>query len=88
MKKIKIKFKESDAFLLGIHFNQILNYDRFSFALQEGFYLIRDKEIDEKIMYNRVIFNYDLSKKISVKMALRTYLHDLRYLEPGITFRW
>ena len=83
-----IEFKDVDAFLLGVHFNQTLNYDRFSFTLQEGFYLNRDHEIDDIVMYNRVIFNYYLSKKISLIMALRTYLHDLRYLEPGITFRW
>ena len=83
-----IEFKEINAFFLGVHFNQTLNYDRFSFTLQEGLYLNRDNEIDEKIMFNRVIFNYDISNYLSCRLAFRTYLHDLRYLEPGITFRW
>jgi len=82
------QFKSSYAFLFGAHFNQTLIYNKFSFTLQEGFYLIKHSEVDEKTMYNRVIFNYDLSKNISFKMALRTYFHDLRYLEPGISFKW
>jgi len=82
------QFEEGHAFLLGFHFNQTLVYNKFSFTLQEGFYLIKHPEVDEKKMYNRVIFNYDISKNISLKMALRSYLHDLRYLEPGLSFKW
>jgi hypothetical protein len=83
-----IHFEENSPFLLGIHFNQTIVYNKFSFTLQEGFYLIKQNEVEEKTMYNRVVFNYDLSKNVSVKMALRTYLHDLRYLEPGLSFNW
>ncbi len=82
-----VSYKDSYAWLMGVHFNQTLVYNKFSFTLQEGFYLIKDKKVEEKTMYNRVIFNYDISEKVSLKMALRTHVHDLRYLEPGITYR-
>tara|TARA_B100000809_G_scaffold157374_1_gene154622 strand:+ start:1660 stop:2745 length:1086 start_codon:yes stop_codon:yes gene_type:complete len=82
------QFEVSHPFLFGAHFIQTLVYNKFSFTLQEGFYLIKHSKVDEKTIYNRIIFNYDLSNKISFKMAFRTYLHDLRYLEPGISFKW
>ena len=81
-------FVSSNALLLGIHFSQTFVYNKFSFTLQEGVYLKKDDVVEEKLMYNRVVFNYDISDHISFKMGLRTYLHDLRYLEPGITYRW
>jgi hypothetical protein len=80
-------YKDSYAFLMGVHFNQTLVYNKFSFTLQEGFYFVKNSKVAEETMYNRVIFNYDILEKISLKIALRTHLHDLRYLESGISFK-
>lgn len=84
----RIPFESDNALLAGIHFNQTIVYNKFTFSLQEGVYVFKNDKVKERTFYNRVIFNYDITKHISAKIALRAYLQDLRYVEPGIAFKW
>ena len=76
-----------DQFMTGIHFSQTLVYNKLSLTIQEGIYLFLTDKVEENFMYNRGIISYRISKKISLRLAMKSHLHILDYPEFGIAYR-
>ena len=80
-------YNNDDGFLAGAHLSQAIVYNRFKFIIQEGFYLRTPKEIDKRKMYNKVIFNYSINPKVSIHLALKSYLEELKYASIGVGYK-
>jgi hypothetical protein len=70
----------------GFHFSQELVYDRFSFILQEGFYLGLIDRVANSPMYNRAILRWKFNEHILMHLSMRSHLHILDYPELGIGY--
>ncbi|MFN6015579.1 MAG: hypothetical protein ACK47F_12895, partial [Flavobacteriales bacterium] len=70
----------------GIHLSQEFVYDRFSFILQEGFYIGLIDRVDNSFMYNRAMLRWKLNKNWLINISMRSHLHILDYPELGIGY--
>jgi len=77
-------YQPINDFQTGIHFSQTLRYRKFSLSLQQGFYLGLRENIEKKPMYNRGIIRYRISKKVWLRLAMKSHLVILDYPELGI----
>ena len=76
-----------DSFQTGIHFSQTLVYNKLSLTIQEGVYMLLTEKVGEHIMYNRGIIRYQVNKKFSVRLSMKSHLHILDYPEFGIGYK-
>jgi Lipid A 3-O-deacylase (PagL) len=77
-------YKKADSFQTGIHTSQALVYNRLKVILQEGLYLGLVNKAINKTMYNRGIVQYQISKRLAVRVAMKSHLHILDYPEIGV----
>ena len=82
----KNEYKPIYDYRTGIHLSQELVYDRFSFILQEGFYIGLIDRVDNSFMYNRAMLRWKLNKNWLVNISMRSHLHILDYPELGIGY--
>lgn len=82
----KNTYKPIYDYRTGIHFSQELVYDRFSFILQEGFYIGLVDQVDNSFMYNRAMLRWKLNDHWLINASMRSHLHILDYPELGIGY--
>lgn len=82
----KAPYAPGDDFKSGIHLTQELVYNRFSIALQEGFYLLlKDKAFNNR-SYHRFIMRHQFGDRFFAQVALKAHVVVLDYLEFGIGY--
>ncbi len=79
-------YKSIYDFRTGIHLSQEIVYDRFSFILQEGFYIGLVDRVDKSIMYNRAILRWKLNDRFLISASMKSHLHILDYPELGFGY--
>jgi hypothetical protein len=82
----KDTYKPIYDYRTGIHFSQELVYDRFSFILQEGFYIGLVDRVENSFMYNRAMLRWKLTEHWLINVSMRSHLHILDYPELGIGY--
>lgn len=82
-----IEFNNSENYLLGVHLSQSLAYNKFRFVTQEGYYLIMPEELVKKQFYHRILFKYYLNTHVSLHLAFKSYLQDLKYVSIGVGYK-
>jgi len=83
---VNSEYKSIDDFRTGIHFSQELVYDRFSFILQEGFYMGLIDRVNNSLMYNRAILRWKFNEHLLMHISMRSHLHILDYPEVGVGY--
>ncbi len=81
-------YKNTDNFQTGFHFSQTFIYDKISITIQEGIYVLFTENIENNVMYNRLILRYQLTDKFSIRLAMKSHLHILDYPEFGIGYKF
>ena len=81
-------YKSAYSFQSGIHLSQALVYNRCSIILQEGIYVFLLNHLNNKRMYNRLIFKYMITEYLSVRIAMKSHLHILDYPELGVGYKF
>ncbi|MEY3237783.1 MAG: hypothetical protein RI883_1884 [Bacteroidota bacterium] len=79
-------YKSIYDFRIGIHLSQEFVYDRFSFILQEGFYIGLVDQVDKSVMYNRAILRWKFSDRFLISASMKSHLHILDYPELGFGY--
>ncbi|MGB3078471.1 MAG: acyloxyacyl hydrolase [Saprospiraceae bacterium] len=80
------EYKSIDAFKTGVHIEEELVFNKFSIALQEGFYLgLTEKAFNNKT-YNRFIIRHRVGEKLFVQLAMKSHVAVLDFLEFGIGY--
>lgn len=82
----KSDYKSIYDFRTGIHLSQELVYDRFSFILQEGFYIGLIDRVDKSFMYNRGILRWRFNDHLLIHVSMKSHLHVLDYPELGFGY--
>ncbi|MEP6794855.1 MAG: acyloxyacyl hydrolase [Saprospiraceae bacterium] len=79
-------YKSIDDFKTGIHIEEELVFNKFSIALQEGFYIgLTEKAFNNKT-YNRFIIRHRVGDKLFVQLAMKSHVAVLDFLEFGIGY--
>lgn len=79
-------YKSIDDFKTGIHIEEELVFNKFSIALQEGFYLgLTEKAFNNKT-YNRFIIRHRVGNKLFVQLAMKSHVAVLDFLEFGVGY--
>jgi len=84
LEKESKKHSSSDDFQTGIHISQSLIYNRISITLQEGIYIGLTEKVDDYLIYNRGIIQYQLNDQFAVRLAMKSHLHILDFPEIGV----
>lgn len=84
----KDNHRSRDDFRTGIHFSQEIVYDRFSFILQEGFYVGLVDMVSNSSMYNRAILRWRFTENLLVHISMKSHLHILEYPELGFGYHF
>lgn len=79
-------YKTQYDFRSGIHFSQEFIYNKFSFILQEGVYLLLTDQVKQNPMYNRAILRYKWSGHFFTHISMKSHLHILDYPEIGFAY--
>lgn len=79
-------FKTSNYFQTGIHITQMIVYNKWSLGIQQGIYLGLVNKIINKPIYSRGIIQYQPSKNIYVRLAMKSHIHILDYPEIGFGY--
>ena len=81
------EYKSVDSFQTGLHFSQKIVYNRLSLTIQEGLYIGLLEKVENYRIYNRGIISYQINKKISIRLAMKSHLHILDYPEFGFAYK-
>ena len=79
-------FETIDNFKAGFHFTQELVYNKFSIALQEGFYAILKDKVFGHATYHRFIIRHQVSNRFFVQLSMKAHVVVLDYLELGVGY--
>ena len=79
-------YKTIDDFKTGFHFTQELVYNKFSVALQEGFYFILTDKAFGHSTYHRFIIRHQINKRLFAQLSMKAHVVVLDYLELGIGY--
>ncbi|MES2589170.1 MAG: acyloxyacyl hydrolase [Bacteroidota bacterium] len=82
----KIPYKSIYDFKTGFHFSQEFVYNKFSFILQEGFYVGLTDKVDKSPIYNRAIFRYKWNQHFFTHISMKSHLYILDYPEIGFAY--
>lgn len=82
------RYANANPFSSGLHLAQTIQYNNFSFSLQEGFYLYSDESLGKNTMYNRVVFKWMLTKRLGIMASTLSYLNDLELVATGINYHF
>ncbi len=77
-----------NSFQTGIHFTQMIVYNKLSLAIQEGFYVGLTEKVENHTMYHRGIIQYQLTDNLLIRMAMKTHWHILNYPELGLGYKF
>ena len=80
------RYENANPFSSGLHLAQTIKYNKFSFTLQEGFYLYSDEALGKNAMYNRVVFKWMLTERLGIMASTLSYLNDLELVATGISY--
>ncbi len=79
-------YKSNNDFKTGIHLEEELVFNKFSIALQEGFYLgLTEKAFNNKT-YNRFIIRHRVGDNLFVQLAMKSHVAVLDFLEFGVGY--
>jgi len=79
-------YEPIDDFKTGFHFTQELVYNKFSIALQEGFYaILTDKAFGHRT-YHRFIIRHQISDRFFLQLSMKAHVVVLDYLELGVGY--
>jgi len=81
------EYKSIDSFQTGFHFSQTVIYNKLSLSLEEGLYIGLVEKVEEYHIYNRGIISYQINKKLSIRLAMKSHLHILDYPEFGLAYK-
>ncbi|MDF1673900.1 MAG: acyloxyacyl hydrolase [Vicingaceae bacterium] len=81
------RYENANPFSSGLHLAQTIKYNKFSFTLQEGFYLYSDEALGKNAMYNRVVFKWMLTERLGIMASTLSYLNDLELVATGLSYR-
>ena len=84
LEKLDEPYKNHFDFQTGIHLSQTVIFNRFSLTIQEGLYLFLVDHLNDYIIYNRGIIQYQINDRFSVRLAMKSNLHILDYPELGL----
>ena len=79
-----LTYHSINDFQTGIHVTQTFAYGRFNLILQEGVYLFLYDKVNNKVMYNRGIFQFKVSDNLMIRLAMKSHLHILDFPEVGL----
>ena len=82
------EYNSTDNFQTGLHFSQTIVYNKLSITIQEGIYIILTEKAENNLIYNRGILRYQISKSLSIRLAMKSHLHILDYPEFGIGYKF
>lgn len=85
---LEVKYEPSNSFQTGVHISQSIIYNRFTFSLQEGVYLILKEKVDGYRFYNRGLVQYQVNGKLAIRIAMKSHLHILDYPEIGFGYKF
>ncbi len=80
----KIPYKSIYDFRTGFHLSQEFVYNKFSFILQEGFYIGLTDKVEKSPIYNRAIFRYKWNEHFFTHISMKSHLYILDYPEIGL----
>jgi hypothetical protein len=75
-----------DNFKTGFHLTQELVYNKFSIALQEGFYVLLTDKAFGHTTYHRFIIRHQISDRFFLQLSMKAHVVVLDYLELGIGY--
>ena len=81
-------YNPSYSFQTGIHLSQSLVYNKISLSIQEGIYLILPEKVRNAVIYNRGIIQYQINDHFSVRIAMKSHLNILDYMETGLGYKF
>ncbi|MDX1651354.1 MAG: acyloxyacyl hydrolase [Brumimicrobium sp.] len=87
LEKMSKNYKPSNSFQTGIHVTQSLVYNRVSLSLQQGVYLLLTEKVDNYPIYTRGIIQYEVSKRMLLRLSMKSHFHILDYPEFGFGFK-
>jgi hypothetical protein len=82
----KSNYQRRYDYRTGVHLSQELVYDRFSFILQQGFYVGLTDQVNKSFMYNRANLRWKFNEHILMHVSMRSHLHILDYPEIGVGY--
>ena len=88
MKKDSREYKSSDRFQTGIHLSQSIVYNKFSLSIQEGIYLLLKEKVENHLMYNRGIVQYQVNNHFLIRLAMKSHLFILSFPELGFGYKF
>jgi Lipid A 3-O-deacylase (PagL) len=74
------------SYRTGIHLSQEMVFERFSFTLQEGYYLGLTNHVDNSKIYNRAILRWKFNQHFFMNISMKSHLHILDYPELGFGY--
>jgi hypothetical protein len=77
---------KTDDFRTGVHLSQEVVFERFSFILQEGFYVGLVDQVNGKRIYNRGILRWKINPHWMMSISMKSHLHILDYPELGFGY--
>lgn len=80
------EYKRIDDFKTGVHIEEELAFNKFSIALQEGFYLGLTEKAFKNKTYNRFIIRHRVGERLFVQLAMKSHVAVLDFLEFGIGY--
>ncbi len=75
-------------FQTGIHLSPSLIYNRISISIQVGIYLLLTERVDNYLIYNRGLIQYEINDYFSIRLAMKSHLHILDYPEIGFGYKF
>lgn len=72
----------------GANAGATLTYNRFSWSLHGGLYVIGRPARAKGPLYNRAIMQYALRDRCLLRVAMKSHLHILDFPEFGVGYRW
>lgn len=88
LKKKNKNYKSSNSFQSGFHLSQSIVYNKMSFSLQEGIYILLTEKVNNYLIYNRGVFQYQVTDHFLVRLAMKSHLHILDYPEIGFGYKF
>jgi hypothetical protein len=82
----KKKYASAYDYRTGIHIAEEMVFDRFSFIMQQGYYLGLTDKVNGYAFYNRAILRWKFNEHILASLSMKSHLHILDYPEIGFGY--
>lgn len=76
--------KPSDQYQTGLYISEQFIYNRIRIALVQGVYIGLKNKVYDKPVYTKAFIQYSVTKRLSVRITMKSHLQILDYPELGI----